>query len=325
MKKLRFSIIAGLTIATTQSTWAVFPFLVETNGSNNFVSGYGAYTGGGTVQSNVVAGSFSAGGLNNSLLVEGVDNGILSFDTAVSGTRVDSDLSATIGINFTGATGDLYVANSANYDGGDDKFNSVGLSGLAGVTSLSVTFTYNQYVAGRDSDPGGLNNRPMLSGLGLVNTGTGLALSNFDIAMSLGGSHYATDGTNFTAGGPGVTSHSSAAWDTITGGGIHYAADAFAGTVSLGASSTNFLMVKGFDFDGGGYGAADAQKFYADTQTWTITPGGGATTFAEDTQFTFSLDGKQYANLSNVPEPSGSMLLAVTGLAALGYRRRKQV
>lgn len=321
MKKI--ALTAGFAVAACQSSLAVFPFLVETDGSGAFLQG--GYTGDGTVQSNVVAGSFGGSGLNNALLVQGFNSGVLSFDTSVApiGTRVSADLSATVGVSFTGASGDLYVANSAGFDGGDDKFNSFGLSGLAGVTSITVTVSYNQHVAGRNSSLAGLDNRPLLAGLALINAGTGLGLDSFDVTMSLGGAHSSTDGVNFFASAPGVPSHSSAAWDTVSGGGLNYAADGFAGTVPLGGSSTNFLMVRGFDFDGGGYGAADAEKFYADTQTWTITPRNGASSFADDTSFTFSMDGQQYPNAAVVPEATSFLFSALAGLIGLGYRRRK--
>ncbi|MGJ8656810.1 MAG: hypothetical protein ACSHX6_10205 [Akkermansiaceae bacterium] len=314
------NIILGISLGLTSMSFGVIPFEVETDSSGSFTQGN--YTGDGVVQTDVEAGDF-ANGVKDNLLVEGLTSGTLSFDTTSVSRILTEDLVTTFNVSFSGGSGDLYVANSADYDDGALYHNSVGFSGLTGVTAINLTINYSEFLAGRNSSVSSATSRPLLAALGLVDAGAGLGLSNFDVDMSIGNAVYSLNGTDFTAGGPNVASFASDAWETPTGGGLNYSdVNGFSELVGLGGNSDGFLLVRGFDFDGNGYDTTDATKFYADTMTWTITPGDGAATFSEDTHFVFSLDGQQYSNVENVPEPSVSLLSALSALMALSFRRR---
>ncbi|MEM9081783.1 MAG: PEP-CTERM sorting domain-containing protein [Verrucomicrobiota bacterium] len=308
--------------ASTIPALAVFPFDYATDSGGNFTNG-GTWTGDGSVVADIEPGTFSGTPLTQTV-VQDFSSGMAFLPMNVnndSGTRVNADLDLSVSFEVVGGTADLQYSNSANFDGGVDKFNSIGLTDLDGVTSLSIRMNYSQFVAARDSAPGSLASRPMLAALGLVSAGAGLSLTDFAVTMSLTNPVYSTDGVNFLPGVGTATPFASAQWDPFSAGDTTFTADGFAGFLPIGASSTNFLMLRGYDAAGDGFDTTDAQHYYADEMVWTITPSGGATEFEAGTQFVFSLDGKQYAN-EPVPEPTVSSLLALLLSGVLVRRRR---
>lgn len=316
------------------SAQAGFPFVV-TSGSTGTVSG-GSWTGSGTIAPNITPGTTSA--TNSKIFVNDFGSGTLQIspgslypNTANVANlndvnRVTSSTGVSHVITINGGTADLLLANTNNFDGGADKFNSVGLSGFSpGVTSISWTMTYTLPIAGRTSSPTQLDSRPMGGALGLAATG-GLALNNFNVDLELE-NMYSTPVANgvFVSGIPALARpYASTSWGTTTGGQTTFHSDGFTGLVPPGELSNNFLLVRGYDYNGSGNGftAADAPLVYTQSYTWTISLDSG--TFAAGTQFVMSLDGQQFTNLNNVPEPT-LIGLAAMGVGILVFVRRRRV
>ncbi len=333
------SITVLVILAATCPSWAVLPFVLSTNSSGNLSAG-NTWVGSGTIQSNVIPTSFTANGLQNPVLISGFSSGNLTIVTGnlfpaatpPPGGRFYNTTGVSHRLALTGGgTANLHVANSASFDGGDLLFNSVGLSGFSGnVTKIVWTIDYTLPIAGRNDTTTGLDNRPMGAALGLVNAGSGLTPSQYAVTMTLGGvSSDADSNGTFTPGVPAnARPFASAGWAGTSisqAGATTFSTDAgFDGTVPLGNSSTNFLLIRGYDVNGSGnnYTVADSNLVYVKSVTFEITRiGGGA--FAANTAFTISMDGQQYTNVNNaIPEPSAGVLLGLATIGALlGWRR----
>ncbi len=321
------------------SSWAVLPFILSTDSSGNLSSG-NSWVGSGIVQANVIPQPFSGTGgvgLQNPILVSGFSAGTLTVGAGnlLPSNRVSATTGVTHNVTLTGGTGNLHVANSANFDGGNSLFNSVGLSEFStGVTKIVWTIEYTLPLAGRNDTTTGLDNRPIGGALGLVNAGSGLAANQYSVKMALGGvSSAPTSNGTFT---PGVPSNArpfaSAGWagtSISNAGATTFATDAgFDGTVPLGNSSTNFLLIRGYDVNGSGngYTTADSDLVYVKSVTFEISLTGGGS-FASNTAFTISMDGQQYANVNNaIPEPTAGVLVGLAVIGGLiGWRKRKTV
>ena len=330
----RGALAAAFLMSASFSSWAVLPFVLSTNSSSVLSTG-NTWTGSGTLQPNVIPISFSSNGLRNLVLVSGFSSGSLTIgpDNLLPKPRIAAATGVRQTVTLTGGTADLYVANSGSFDGGDELFNSVGISGFsAGVTKIIWTLDFTLPIAGRDDNALGLNNRPMGGALGLVVAGTGLAPSQYSVKMTLGGVSSAptTNGT-FT---PGVPANArplvSAGWagTSITqAGATTFTTDAgFDGIIPLGNSSPDFLLIRGYDYDGSGnnYLPADAPLVYAASLTFEISLTSGLS-FAADTAFTMSMDGQQFSNVNNaIPEPTAGVLVGLAVLGGLiGWRRRR--
>jgi hypothetical protein len=187
-------------------------------------------------------------------------------------------------------------------------------------------------MAGRNDATTEKQSRPLGGALGLVATGSGLALTDFRVQLQLGGvsSASSSNGT-FTPGVPvNAIPWASDGWDSPAAAGAtsFVSNDGFTGLINLTsvASGVNFLMVKGYDVNGSGngYQPADADLVYATTLTFTVEAAAGKT-FQSGTIFTISMDGQQYANVNNaIPEPTAGVLLGLAAIGGLlGWRRRR--
>lgn len=178
------------------SSFAAFPYDVSTNGSG-VVSG-GSWSGNGTVQPNVSAGTFAGTvGVNfiKEEFVRNFSNGTFTINpgnlhsNVAPEQRVPDPFGAAISLQLTGGTGDLYLVNSNPYDGGASMFNSLTLGGLAGVTEVRIKFTFNQPIAGRILNeqyqtPMTLSYSPMGAAIGAAEFGAGLTGADFDITAT---------------------------------------------------------------------------------------------------------------------------------------------
>ncbi len=163
----------------------------------------------------------------------------------------------------------------------------------------------------------------------MVTPGDGLSAASFNVSLAYGGVYSApTANGTFTAGVPAnAIPFASAKWDneTTPGTTTFVSNSGFTGIIDvLGLEDADFLLVRGYDYNGSGNGftAADAPLVYAQSLTWTLSSDTGS--FAAGTYFTVSMDGQQYSNLENVPEPSALMILGFVGiLGAIYYSRRR--
>lgn len=305
-----------------------------TSGSTGTVSS-GTWTGNGSVVPNITPGTTSA--TNSKIFVNDFGSGTLQINPGSlypntanvanlnDTNRVTSSTGVSHAITINGGTADLLLANTNNYDGGSDKWNSIGLSGFSpGVTSITWTMTYTLPIAGRTSSTTQLDSRPMGGALGLAATG-GIALTNFNVDLELE-DMYSTptaDGV-FVSGIPALARpYASTNWGTTTGGQTTFHSNGFTGLVPPGELSNNFLLVRGYDYNGSGngYTAADAPLVYTQTYQWTISLDSG--TFTAGTQFVMSLDGQQFTNLNNVPEPTLVGLVAMAVGILVFFRRQR--
>jgi len=322
-------IVIGLSLAASLPASAVLPFTMSTNGSG-VISG-GSWSGNGTIQPNVSPGTFPP--LDVDVLVQDFTSGTLAINAAnlFPDTRINPATGVTHSVVLTGGTGDLRLANSNAFDDGASKYNAVGLQGFLGVTKIVWTMTYTLPIAGRNDDPTSLSSRPIGGALGLVQAGSGLGLTDFNVTLQLGGvSSTPTSNGTFT---PGVPANSipfaTAGWDSRPAGATNFvSADGFTGLIDLASASSgvNFLMVMGYDYNGSGngYTAADADLVYVESLTFTIEAAAGKT-FQAIKIFTISMDGQQYANVNNaIPEPTAALLVGLTFVGGLiGWRRRR--
>lgn len=307
---------------TTLSSQAVVAYLgLETDGSQNILGG--SWSGNGTIQSNLTPGTSSFDGStitpgNSGVLVDNfTGSGTLSINSFASGDpgteRFEADTTANVTVSIAGGSADLFLANSAPWDGGADSFNSIQLHDLAGVTSVSFTVQFDRLIAGRVWEPTNLGAAPTIAGLNLLAPGTGLATTNFNLSAAYNGVVSSADGINFVPGAAGYNPTLSPNYDAASAGD----------TTFTSSDLTGWHILRGYDVDGSGaYDATDADKVYIDSVTFTVTPIGAAS-FAPDTELAISLDGERHANADNaIPEPSVS-LLGLAALAGLGIRRRR--
>src|SRR5690606_35058783 len=91
------------------------------------------------------------------------------------------------------------------------------------------------------------------AGLGLVSAGTGVSRTDFDVTLDYGGVYTAsTANGTFTEGLPnGAVALASHGWDSVRPGSTSFvSSNGFTGLVTLGESSSHFLMVRGYDYAG---------------------------------------------------------------------------
>jgi hypothetical protein len=322
------NLVTGLTLLIASPAFAVIPFSFTTDGSSVITGG--TWSGDGTVQPNIVMGTapgpvqlpvtdFTSGTLAlNSM--GGNDSGNVYSTNRI----LTNPLTSTHVINLTGGSADLRMHNSNNNDGGTLLFNSLGLTNFDGVTSISWTTTYNQPIAGRNTDlpphPSGFITRPMGMGLAMVTAGTGQTISSFTVDMSYTQIYQQISPGVFITGVPSIaTPTHNAGFGTQVAGATSFTSDAFTGL-------NQFLLVRGYNMDGignsGNMETADADDVYMRQMTWTIRKDDNSA-FASDTVFVFSMDGQQYSNFNNViPEPSSMLLLSASLLGGCLYRRR---
>ena len=168
----------GLLAASITPSQAVFSFGgLEVN--NGILSG-ATWTGDGAINpGNLVPGTSSTTSSGNSgVLFDGfTGSGTLTPTNLITGNRLESGANASIQftLNGAGASADLRLNNNSRFDGGANSFNSLGLTGFAGVTSVDVTVTYSQFVAGRDNPDFAdeFDKTPMLAGTRLITPAQG--------------------------------------------------------------------------------------------------------------------------------------------------------
>lgn len=318
---LRTLAVAGLAVFSVAPVWAVIPFAWVTNGSGVVTDG--SWTGDGTIQNNLNPASTTAqiAVQDFSLGTIGIDSigGNASGNIYSAGRILTNPITATQSISLTGGTADLRLHNSNSFDGGGALFNSVGLTDFQGVTEISWTLKFSEPIAGRNETLADLTTRPMGAGLALITAGTGQSLSSFTVDMEFG-QIYHEDTLNdvFLTGVPtAAVPRQATGFGTAVAGATSFTSSAF-------SALNQFLLVRGYDYDGvGGYTAADAELVYMTEMTWTIRRDDGLA-FASNTLFTMSMDGQQYANVTEViPEPTSLMLMAGSVLGGCLFRRRR--
>ncbi len=316
-------------LVSSSLSHAVLPFALSTDGSSVFTNG--GWSGTGTVQPNISPGTYS-GTIIEGMLVQDFSSGVLTVNSfggnpAVDGRLKDVNQGVVHTITLTGGTADLRLANSNAFDGGASLWNSTGLTDFQGaVTKIEFTTVFETPIAGRTALIGDLANGGMGAGLSLINIGAGQALSSFTVGLSYGGVFSSAAGNasgpynpslpGFTSGVPSnAIPQKSNGFNTPAPGSTSFTSDAFTGT-------NQFLLAKGYDYDGSGdgYTAADADNVYITSLTWTITRDDNLA-FAQDTLFVVSMDGQQYGT-SFIPEPS-SVILGLSGVALFAFRRRR--
>ena len=318
-----------LLLVSSTLSHAVLPFNLTTDGSSVFTNG--GWSGDGAVQTNISPGTYT-GTIIEGMLVQNFSSGALTInnfggDPVLPNNRLkDLNQGVVHTITLIGGTADLRLANSNAFDGGASLWNSTGLTDFQGVTSIVFTSIFETPLAGRTELIGDLANGGMGAGLSLINIGAGQALSSFTVGLSYGGVFSSAAGNasgpydpslpGFTSGVPSnAIPQKSAGFNTPAPGSTVFTSDAFTGT-------NQFLLVKGYDYDGSGdgYTAADSDNVYITSMTWTIRKDDNSV-FSPDTLFVVSMDGQQHGT-SFVPEPS-SVILGLSGVALFAFRRRR--
>ncbi len=295
------------------------PFDFSTDGSGVITGG--TWTGDGTVQPNIVAGSFSGPATatvqfpvtnftSGTLGINGIGGNVYSSNRILT-----NPLIATHQITLTGGNADLRMHNSNSFDGGNLLFNSIGLTDFSGVTEISWTTTYSAPIAGRNSDTGSLLTRPMGQAFALLNAGTGNNTSSFQLDLAYNQIYRQTSPGVFVTGVGSATPFQSTEFGTAVAGATSFTANAF--------PLNKFILVRGYDVDGGGFGASDTDDIYMRQLTWTLRKDDN-TAFAANTVFVFSMDGQQYANhVDVIPEPSSILLIGGSLIGGFLHRRRR--
>lgn len=317
------------------SSWAVLPYVISSSGTLN--PARATWTGNGTLGTNLFPGNWTgSASTNKDIIVNNFSSGTLTINpgSLYPNPRVSTGQGVSIAVAFTGGTGDLLAVNSTNYDDSATMYNSIGITDLAGVTSVSITFNFVQPIAARsDFTTVNLDSFPIGAALGLVSTGSGLGLTNFNTTLTYGQVYSdANDDGVFIAGVPGTASPLiSGGWVGSgttpvygTPGATSFSSSQFTGLINvLGQGDPDFLMLRGWDVSGNGTfsPATEADLVYVSSLTWTITPDIGMT-FAAGTEFTISMDGQQHTNMPVIPEPSGWALAALGGMGLIAWRKR---
>lgn len=317
----RYLTVAGAILLFASPAMAVLPFSWVTDNSATPIITGGSWLGNGTLQPNLDPASKSA-----QIAVQDFSSGSFVIDNIYPGAgRLSTNpISVTHTITLTGGTADLRLHNSSNDDGGTNLFNSTGLTDFQGVTEISWTIRYSEPIAGRaDGFTGSginLGNRPMGAALFLIEPGTSQGFDSFTVGMNYTDIFSAPTNTGgFTAGVPVGAVPLVEGFNSPSAGATSFTVDDF-------VNQNRKLLVRGYDYDGmGGLTSADTELVYIREMTWTISPDAGKA-FLTDTLFTMSMDGDQHSNVGNVPipEPSGSLLVALGGCLGLSYRRRSQ-
>ncbi len=328
---------ACVVVGGVANSWAVLPFVVSNTTTGVLDPVHATWTGNGTVQNNLFPGNWtSTASTNKDVLANNFSTGTLSIKpgSLYPNPRISTNQGVSVSTSLTGGTGDLVMVNSTNFDDSATKYNSIALTDLQGVTSISLTISFVQPIAARsDFTTLNLDSFPVGAALGLVSTGSGLALTDFNVAMSYGQVYSDANDDGVFIGGVPSTARPliSGGWVGTsttpvygTPGATSFNSSGFTGLINvLGAGDTDFLMVRGWDTSNNGTfsPATEADLVYVSSLTWTITPDAGKT-FAAGTEFTISMDGQQHANLNAVPEPSAWILMGATGVTCLILRRR---
>jgi hypothetical protein len=321
--------VVGIMVLAASPAWAVIPFSWATNGSGTVLNGDGSWTGSGAIQPNLDPVSTTA-----QIAVQNFSSGTMVINkvggsatgNAYSAGRLLSDplsLVATHTITLTGGTADLRLHNSNSNDGGAALFNSVGLTDFQGVTEITWTTTYNQPLAGRNTDLTGgqpLTSRPMGEGLALITAGSGQSVSSFTVDLDFDQIYHEVGG-EFVSGVPVTAIPRQNPGFGGTGG--YGTAGATSFTSSAFVALNQFLLVRGYDMDNNGIDATDMTKVYMRQMTWTIRKDDNSA-FSADTLFTMSMDGQQYSNyLTVIPEPTSVLLVGGSVLGGCLLRRRR--
>lgn len=306
--------------------FAVFPFPLESNA--NSVIQFGSWVGDsvtpGTIQPNVTPGTTGQPSADAKILVENFGGtGVLTInnmggDVFTSGRLLTNPVSAIHTFTLTGGTADLRLHNSNSFDGGTNLHNSVGLTGFSGVTAITWTIRFSEPIAGRNDSAGigSLTTRPMGAGLALITAGTGQTVSSFTVGLNYTEIFQDNNGV-VTPGVPsGATPRQNSGFGTAVAGATSFTSNAFNGL-------DEFLLVRGYDVNGNGWEATDADNVYMQEMTWTIRRDDNAA-FAANTLFTMSMDGQQYAsNIDIIPEPASVMFLVASCVGGCLLRRRR--
>ena len=318
-----------LLLVSNTLSHAVMPYALSTDSNGAFISG--GWTGNGTVQPNINPGTYT-GTTIEGILVQDFSSGVLSVDIAgdliTTGRLKDPNQGAVHTITLIGGgTADIRLANSNGFDGGASLWNSVGLTGFSGnVTSIQFTTVFDTPVAGRSEFANNYGIGGMGAGLALINAGALQGLDSFTVGLSYGGVFSSSAGNSagpYNPSLPGfVSGVPSGAIPSVSNGFVAGVAGATSFTSNAFTGLDQFLLVKGYDYDGSGnaYQADDGDNVYITSMTWTITKDNNLF-FSPDTLFVVSMDGQQYGT-SFVPEPS-SVILGLTGVALFAFRRRR--
>lgn len=138
---------------------AVIPFPLETDTSGNLLGGV-TWTGDGTINADINPGLLTTDtGTNPQILINGLNFGSLSLPSIgiepgnptpgtvypnvfTAGRFLINPTGATHSVSLNaGGTASLRLDNSARWDGGERLFNSIGLTNLEGVNSITWTIT----------------------------------------------------------------------------------------------------------------------------------------------------------------------------------------
>ncbi len=318
-RSLSLGLLSLAALATP--AFAVFPFPLESNASS--VIQFGSWSGNGTIQPDVTPGNSSTGvGNAAKILVDNFGAGVLTInnmggDVFTSGRLMTNPVSAIHTISLTGGTADLRLHNSNTFDGGATLHNSIGLEGFTGVTAVTWTTRYTRPIAGRNDTAGigSLTTRPMGAGLALITAGTGQTVSSFTVGLNYTQIFQDNNGV-VTPGVPsGATPRQNSGFGTAVAGATSFTSNAF-------NNIDEFLLVRGYDVNGNGWEATDADNVYMQEMTWTIRRDDNAA-FASNTLFVFSMDGQQYSNVNIIPEPASVMLLVGSCVGVCLLRRRR--
>lgn len=284
----------------------------------------GSVTTGGFSGTGTLANSVTTDNNNDSNAITNLGSGAaltLEIDETAAPSNVSivsTDLNVTQTFTFTGGsnTADLSLNASSSYHKG---YN---ITDLAGVTSMTIEYVFSSPISARDTSPTRLDGFPWGVSFGLVNAGTGLTTSDFDISFEISDLYYSTNpGTAaFTSTLPSFDPYAAAGYDNAsTAGTLNFVSDdGFTGISGNGANSDNFI-VRGFNDETTDttFDSIDATQFYATTFSVTIS---STTAFASNTAFIFSLDGEQPIF---IPEPS-TLTLSGIALGLLICRRTRK-
>ncbi len=243
-----------------------------------------------------------------------------------SGTGIYTDIVADgqgrmpNGIGFTskfvlggGGTADLKVRPDYTVSGGQ-LWRGFGVNDFQGVNKITYTITYDTPIAA-SSVSNFFNFEPMLASLSIIEPGTGLSGTDYEVMATLSGLNSSSDGVNFVPGVDGLNPIAAPTFGATAPGDVVFN--------SPGDADINtFYMIRGYDANGGGFiDNDDLNKVYATSIEFMVTRDDGMN-FPSDAEFRFTPDGAQYDN-APIPEPS-SLVLIVLSASGLIFRRNRK-